>query len=266
MGVLVIIMKNNNILVVKVFSIIITMFTLILGLPNNNYKTTETSNIIALNTMNEYNLEEDVVSFINENNDLFNFYSNMFGISISDLKESIINDNIDNKLNRNDIGNTNTNYDNLDLNLIDYLFNLRKTNNKLFQQEYVSSTEYSKDYIYGLINYFSKVYSNVDYDVLASIAYIESGNLNSKYMRNCNNIYGGMSSKGLIKYNNIELGVLSYVKMMSKYYYGKGLNTVELIAKKYNAGSISWIGKVNKYKSVFNNEDTINLNDLINLK
>jgi len=264
-------MKNISELKRKMIVRIITFLLVIITICGNSKtilktKTTETSNVIALQTVNEYNLEEDIVSFINENNEIFNFYSNMFGISISDLKDSIINDNNGVTLNKKDIGNTNTLYDNLDMNIIDYLFNLRKTNNKLFKQEYINAKEHSKDYIYGLINYFSKVYKNVDYEVLASIAYIESGNLNSKYMLKCNNIYGGMSSHGLIKYNNIEFGVLSYVKMMSKYYYGKGLTTVELIAKKYNPGSKSWVGNINKYANKFKNDANIDLNTLISLK
>ena len=48
-----------------------------------------------------------------------------------------------------------------------------------------------------------------------------------------NNIYGGMSSKGLIKYNSIELGVLTYVRMMSKNYYAKGLTNMYSIGKVY---------------------------------
>lgn len=264
-------MKNDGELNKKTISIVITLLTVLIGIFKNEVlpqqiKIIDTNNVIAMQTMNEYNLEEDIVSFINENNELFSFYSNMFGISIDDIKSSLIKDNDGVVFNRSDIANTKNSYDNLDKNLIDYLFNLRKSNKKLFKQEYTSAKEYSKDYIYGLINYFSSVYGNVDYDVLAAIAYIESGNLNSKYMLKCNNIYGGMSSKGLIKYSNIEFGVLSYIKMMSKYYYSKGLTTVETIARKYNPGSTTWVGNVNKTRSKFKNKDNIDLNTLLSLK
>ena len=263
-------MKNISELKRKIIVRVITFSVVIACIYNNfptiNTKTTETSSVIELQTINEYNLEEDIINYINENNEIFNFYANMFGITIQDLKKSIINDNVNKTFNRNDIGNFNINYSNMDMNIIDYLFNLKKSNPKLFKQEYTNANDYNKDYIYGLINYFSNVYENVDYNVLSAIAYIETGNLNSKYMLKCNNIYGGIGSKGLIKYNNIEIGVLSYVKMMSKYYYGKGLNTVELIAKKYNPGSTTWVGNINKYKLKFDNNQKIDINTLINLK
>ena len=265
-----IIMKNDYALNRKVI-FVITLLMVLIGITKNEIfarpvKTTDTSDIIAMAENNEYNLEEDVISFINENEELFSFYSKTFGITIDNIKESIINANNGNTLNRSDIGNTKKTYDNLDKNIIDYLFNLRKTNKKLFNQDYTNANEYSKKYIYGLINYFAGIYGDVDYDTLAAIAYIESGDLNSKYMLKCNNIYGGMSSKGLIKYSNIEFGVLSYVNMMSKGYYGKGLTTVETIARKYNSGSTTWVGKVNKIKNKFINAETIDFNTLINLK
>lgn len=271
MGVMVIIMKYDNKQIRKIAIHIFTILVVIFGISKHNMfktntKITETSNIIALQSNNEYNLEEEVVNLINENNEVFNFYANMFGISITDLKQNIINSNEGKTLDRNNIGNTNKTYDSLDKNIIDYLFYLRKTNNKLFKQEITNAKDYSKDYIYGLINYFSNIYGNVDYDVLAAIAYIESGNLNAKYMLKCNNIYGGMGSKGLIKYSNIEFGVLSYVKMMSTGYYAKGLTTVELIAKKYNPGSTTWVGNINKTRTKFLNKEKIDFNTLINLK
>ena len=265
-------MKNDGELKRKVVSLIITTFVLTIGIFKNdilvnNQKYTNSNNIIAMESSNEYNLEEDVVSFINSNNEIFNFYADMFGISLNDLKESIIYDNTNTRLNPFDIGNTNSFYETLDKNLIDYLFKLKKTNSKLFKQEYSNGNNYSKKYIYGLINYFSNIYTNVDYEILSSIAYIESGNLNSKYMLKYNNIFGGMSSKGLIKYNNIEFGVLSYVKMMSQGYYAKGLTTVETIAKKYNPGNNTWVGKVKKCTNKFTNHEKIyDINDLINLK
>ena len=74
---------------------------------------------------------------------------------------------------------------------------------------------------------------NVDSKLLLSIGAAESGYYKVKYMLRQNNIYGGMSSKGLIKYNNIELGVLTYVRMMSKNYYARGLTNMYSIGKVY---------------------------------
>ena len=236
---------------------------------NNNQRYLQTSKIYAYETYNNlkvYDIGEDLDNFILNNQETFDFYTNIFGISIDDLKENILLDNEDKVLDYHNIGNSNIEYDSLDKNLIDYLFNLKKNNPKLFKQDYVSGRNYSKDYIYGLINYFANIYGNVDYEVLASIAYIESGNLNAKYMVSVNNIYGGMSSNGLIKYQNIEYGVLSYVKLMSEKYYGRGLNTVEKIASRYNPGSQTWVGNVKSQIHRFENNSNISLNDLITMK
>lgn len=266
-----IIMKNDSELKRKLISLIIATFAGTLGLFKNeivfnNQKVIGTNKVIAMETMAIYSIDKDLNDFINENNEVFDFYANMFGISMDDLKASIINDNNGSRLNHNDIGNTKKEYNSLDKNLVEYLFSLKKSNSKLFKQKYESNNK-SKEYIYGLISYFSSVYGNVDQKVLSSIAYIESGNLNSKYMMSCNNIYGGMSSSGLIKHANIEYGVLSYVRMMSLGYYGKGLNTVEKIAKKYNNNSKTWIYNVNKTMEKFNDIKSItNIQSLNELK
>ena len=62
--------------------------------------------------------------------------------------------------------------------------------------------------LYGkLIQYFADIYDNVDKQTILGIGAAESGYYKVKYMLKNNNIYGGMSSKGLIRHNNIELGV-----------------------------------------------------------
>ena len=110
MGVKVIAMKNISGLninkIIHIFSIFIVFSTIFCNITFNNVKTTETTSIIALQSMNEYNFEEELVSYINENNDVFNFYTNMFGISLTDLKDSIINDNLNNIIDLNDVKNT----------------------------------------------------------------------------------------------------------------------------------------------------------------
>lgn len=116
---------------------------------------------------------------------------------------------------------------------------------------------YSGDasYVENLIIYYTThIYTNVDTSVALSIGAAESGYYKVKYILRCNNVFGGMSSKGLIKYRNIEYGVLSYIRLLSKNYYGKGLNTVSKIGKVYcpiydNFGnkiaSSHWINLVN---------------------
>ncbi|NLL02124.1 MAG: hypothetical protein GX265_03800 [Mollicutes bacterium] len=90
-----------------------------------------------------------------------------------------------------------------------------------------------------------------------------------------NNIYGGMSSKGLIRHNNIELGVLSFVRLMSRNYYGKGLNNLETIGRVYcpvyvngiKQASPHWIYLVTNTKEKYASyTDTITINDLIEWK
>ncbi len=255
----------------KVIAFVITAVILSCGIVKNNVfnekqKQVEKNEILSVESYIVYDFESDLDSYINENFNTFEFYSNTFGISLENLKESIISKNNGNTLNRLDLGNTNTIYDSLDKNLIDYLFKLRKENSKLFKQKYSNGNNYSKDYVYGLLKYYSNIYTNVDFATLAAIAYIESGDLNSNYMMACNNIFGGMSSSGLIKYQNIEFGVLSYVRMMSLNYYGKGLDTVEKIARVYNPGSTTWTNNVKNKINKFSEYENIDLNTLINLK
>ena len=151
----------------KVIAFVITAIILSCGIVKNNVfneskKQVETNQILVMESYTTYDLESDLDSFIEENKDTFDFYSNTFGISIENLKESIINKNEGNTLNKLDLGNTNNVYDSLDKNLIDYLFNLKKENSKLFNQKYSNGNNYSKEYIYGLLKYYSNIYDNVD--------------------------------------------------------------------------------------------------------
>lgn len=123
----------------------------------------------------------------------------------------------------------------------------------------------SAKYVENLIIYYTThIYKNVDTNVALSIGAAESGYYKVKYMLRCNNVYGGMSSKGLIKYRNIEYGVLSYIRLLSKNYYGKGLNTVAKIGRVYcptydNFGnkiaSPHWINLVNTAKKKYSKYD-----------
>ena len=112
--------------------------------------------------------------------------------------------------------------------------------------------------------YFSKLYNNVDFSIAAAIVQIESG-YTVQSMLNKNNVFGGMSGGGLIKYKNIEYGILSYVKLLSDGYFGKGLTTVEDIGRVYNPtynengvkiAKPSWVSKVNNAMTEFVNVNT----------
>ncbi len=108
---------------------------------------------------------------------------------------------------------------------------------------------------------------------MLSIGAAESGYYKVKYMLKKNNVYGGMSTSGLIRHDNIELGVLSYIRMMSKNYYAKGLTTKAAIGKVYcpvfengmKKASSHWINLVTTAENKYQNyKNEININDIIN--
>lgn len=222
-----------------------------------------------------YNLEY----YIENNLDIIKFYSKVFDYNLDD----VLNDLKEREKNNSTFISTNIGYlknekgelriyDSFEYGLIEYFYNLTETktikrNIKYKPYEGISS------YIEKLIMHYSSIYSNVDQTTLLSIGAAESGYYKVKYMLRANNIYGGMSSKGLIRHNNIELGVLSYVRMMSKYYYGKGLNTPELIGRVYcpvfengtKVASSHWLNLVSTAKNKYNKYDfNITINDIIN--
>ena len=132
------------------------------------------------------------------------------------------------------------------------------------------------DYIEKLIMYYTQIYTNVDTTTALSIGAAESGYYKVKYMLRKNNVYGGMSSNGLIRHENIEIGVLKYIRMLSKNYYGKGLTTLESIGRVYcpvyneygnKIASPHWINLVNTAKSKYKNfRGEINIQDILNEK
>ena len=222
-----------------------------------------------------YNLEY----YIENNLDIIKFYSKVFDYNLDDvlhdLKErektnsTFISTNIGYL--KNEKGELRI-YDSFEYGLIEYFYNLMETKTIKRNIKY-RPYEGNSSYIEKLIMHYSSIYSNVDQTTLLSIGAAESGYYKVKYMLRSNNVYGGMSSKGLIRHNNIELGVLSYVRMMSKYYYGKGLNTPELIGRVYcpvfengtKVASSHWLNLVSTAKNKYNKYDfNITINDIIN--
>ena len=133
---------------------------------------------------------------------------------------------------KNSNGNINK-YSSIERGIVEYFYNFAEKNPKKVNTKRVPCTA-KAGYIKNLVIYYTKhIYTNVDTAVALSIAQIESG-YRAKGMLKANNIHGGMSKGHLVKYRNIEYGVLSYIKLLSKGYYGKGLNTVAKIGKKYN--------------------------------
>ena len=70
--------------------------------------------------------------------------------------------------------------------------------------------------------------------------------------KNCNNIGGLKGSPSCnggsyMKFDTLEEGIESFIKLLSNGYYKKGLTTPELMEKKYAGGSNTWAMKVNNY-------------------
>ena len=189
-------------------------------------------------------IEKDINYYIAQNEKELIFFSKMFGYNYDFIKEDII---------RKSEG----------------IENINETNIASLKNNSGNS-----DYVEKLIIYFSNIYQNVDTDIALSIGAAESGYYTVKFMLGKNNVYGGMSNSGLIRHDNIELGVLSYVKMLSKNYFGKGLTTPASIGRVYcpttneygnRIASPHWINLVNTAKSKYSTYDkNISIDDILN--
>ena len=236
----------------------------------DNYKINE---VYAFSNSNATYIENKVESFITENNETISFFADTFQIDKETLIEQIKENNLDiTTINELDPFNTGKEYNSKEEALIEFLLEYESNNSKEFSKKRTSCDK-SKDYLIGLIDYYGTIYDNVDTSIAKSIALIESGFTN-KYMLDRNNIFGGMSSKGLISYKNIEYGVLKYMHMLSKSYFGKGLDTVSKIGYVFNptindngikVASPTWVTNVTKYTSIFKDTTVTNLDELLSL-
>ena len=210
--------------------------------------------------------EEELASiYINDNIELVSFLADVFKINKDTLVERL----------KSDYQNINlVNNENLEYTLIEYLLALEDSEKELFDNS-IDSCDDSKEYIVALLKYFSNIYDNVDFGIAAAIAQIESGYTVTS-MLNKNNVFGGMSGGSLIRYKNIEYGILSYVKLLSDGYFGKGLTTVDTIGRVYNPifnengvkiANPSWVSKVNNAMDEFINIETeISIAEVLALK
>ena len=157
--------------------------------------------------------------------------------------------------------------------LVEYFYSYVKNNPKKVNKKRVAYKG-SADYVEKLIIYFSEhIYTDVDTTTALSIGAAESGYYKVKYMLACNNVYGGMGSNGLIKYKNIEFGVLSYVRYLSRNYYSKGNTSLEGIGRIYNPtvdsngnkiASPHWISLIQTAKKKYSKyEFNISVKDLV---
>lgn len=98
-----------------------------------------------------------------------------------------------------------------------------------------------------LIVELSKTYG-FDYYWMVAIAQQES-NLCKKIPENSFNCWGyGIHKKGTLRFENYELALRSYAEYLKREYFDKGLNTPELIMKKYCPSSNgSWAYGVSKF-------------------
>lgn len=195
------------------------------------------SNFKFNNNKEEKEEELDLNYYLEEYKETIKFFSKLFDYEYEDIINNLILRN-DEEFILTNIGNlkdkegNKEEYINFEYGLIEYFYHLNDTKELKRNVIYRPYLEES-DYVEDLIIYFSSIYENVDSITLLSIGAAESGYYKVSYMLNRNNVYGGMSGGKLIAYNNIEQGILSYVRLMSKYYYGKGLTTLHEIGRVY---------------------------------
>ncbi len=228
------------------------------------------------------NLEDnycDIECFLNKEINTIKFLSKTFGINYEIIYNDLLNLNSEIQYNKFNIGllkNENgelINFDSFEKGLTEYFFEFSKNNPNSVSTQYVPYTGDS-EYVEDLIRYFTSIYNNVDYLTAISIGAAESGYYQVTYMLRCNNIYGGMSNRGLIKYKSIEYGTLAFIRLLSRNYYGKGLNTIESIGYVYcptydeygnKIASPHWINLVYKAKQKYENTNTtIEVEKLLN--
>lgn len=181
------------------------------------------------------NTKTKLEEYLENNEETIRFFANMFDMDydtvINKIKE--INPNSDNIIDNNIgylVNEHNEPYDfgSIDKSILELFLYLENTYPDMVTYDYAPYSG-STEYVEALVEYFSSLYPNVDPKLMLSIGAAESGYYTSGTMLAKNNVYGGMGSRGLITYKNIEYGVMSYIKKMSESYYAKGLDTPEKI-------------------------------------
>lgn len=185
--------------------------------------------------------QREVDYYITTYADELKFFANTFGVDYEDIVTDLRKryDNSEQEFEKTNIGFlTNAEgkvktYKTIEYGIVEYFYNYVKKHPKEVNNKRVPYSGEAK-YVENLIIYYTThIYTNVDTATVLSIGAAESGYYKVKFMLRANNVYGGMSSKGLIKYKNIEYGVLSYIRLLSRNYYGKGLDTIAEIGRKY---------------------------------
>lgn len=223
-------------------------------------------------------IKNNIEIFIDEYEQTLKFFANMYGYNFEFIKKDLKDRNKEVlELDKNNIGclkdknSEMKSFKNVEHGISEYFIELTKKHpekrNKNIK-EYTGSSEY----IENLIIYYSNIY-DIDTNLALSIGAAESGYYKVKYMLKKNNVYGGMGKNGLIRYDNIEVGVLKYIRLLSNNYFNKGLTTPESIGRKYcpqinengqKVASSHWLNLVKKAQKKYKDyTQDITINDLV---
>lgn len=256
--------------VIQYIFILITSFMLVKSIGVKK----EDLTLVAVNLNNVDKIKEvgeecDITCYLSDYDDTLTFLTKTFGVNKKKFVNKLVKINNDDDYLEYNIGRIENSkgklveYGSFEEGLIEYLYKYVEENPKLVSNKFVPYTGKPK-YVENLIRYFTRVYTNVDYLLAISIGAAESGYYKVEAMLYNNNIYGGMLSKQLIRYKNIEYGVLTFIRTLSREYFGKGLNTIESIGKVYNpkmvdgkkVASPHWVKLVNStmkhYEGTYN--------------
>ncbi|HOR02249.1 MAG TPA: hypothetical protein PKZ92_03260 [Candidatus Woesebacteria bacterium] len=120
-----------------------------------------------------------------------------------------------------------------------------------YLEKYKSPLAPYSDLIYQISNDYG-----FEYYWIVAIAQQES-NLCKKIPEGSHNCWGyGIHKRGTLKFENYELAIKSYANYLKREYFDKGLNTPELIMKKYCPGSNgSWAKGVWQFINEMENGD-----------
>lgn len=296
--------SNSKYAIVKFSIMIITLFTffLLIGKNSNNDNKIYNSKINNNNSLNSSNdvvadplnvdvldnkclvtftdPQEEYEKLLENNRLLIEFYARVYKVDINVIIEDLKNRAKNyTEFNENNLGFLNDNgvlrnYQSKDLAIIDYFEEFLSLNPQ-YQNNKVEAYKGNKEYVEGLINYFTSVYPNVDYKIAISIGAAESGYYGASSMLAVNNIYGGMNNGKLIAHKNIEYGVMQYIRYLDKNYFSKGINTVEKIGNIYcpsisdngvKVASSHWLSLVNNAMNSYADKENISLEELNNLQ
>ena len=84
-----------------------------------------------------------------------------------------------------------------------------------------------------------------------SVGSLESGHGTSSAARNKNNLFGLISSNGLMKFESPDKCVDYWGKLIRNSYINKGYNSISSIQKKYCPGSSLWISSIQSFMNIY---------------